>query len=149
MRKLRELTLGIIKPHAYEDAGFIKQYIADSGLEILLEKETKIRVCTAKQQYEELRSTPYFEDAVRVLTEGTATILALYGRDAVREFSCLVGDKDPAKAADGTIRRMYGIDIERNAIHRTDARENVKREFDIHFTVEEQWKVAEALMERY
>jgi nucleoside-diphosphate kinase len=144
-----EVTLGIIKPHAYPERREIKRFIEDRGLSILAEKELGISREVAEKQYETLKGKGYFEDAVRVLSEGRSTILLIYGEDAIRRLVGMAGYKDSRLAEEGTIRRRFGVDNERNAFHRADSMENVKREAGLYFEDDEIPEQASGILKTY
>lgn len=127
-----EITLGIIKPHAYDVKDDIKEYIKENDFRIIKEKNLDISRDLAMRQYEELRGKIYFEDAIEAITGGTSLLLLLYKNDAIEDFKKLVGPTDSESAGADTIRGRFGIDKKFNAIHRSDSPENVDREMRLY-----------------
>jgi nucleoside-diphosphate kinase len=138
-----EVTVGIVKPHAYKDRRKIKEMIEGIGLSIAYERDPYcFDVELAKLHYALIENKPWYKEAIDVMVdknpghEPTAAYL-IVGEDAVNRLAELVGDKDPQKARPGTIRHGFGRDIGYNAFHRADSLESVIREVNLHFPKDE------------
>jgi len=132
-------TLAIIKPDSVEKQviGDIIQRIQNAGFKILGMKYTRLTESQAKAFYEVHKDKPFFESLVKYMTSGPVVPIALEKENAIEDFRKLIGSTDPAKAEDGTIRKLYGTNIERNAIHGSDSPENGEREVAFFFALSE------------
>lgn len=132
-------TLAIIKPDAVNKnaIGAIIAKIQDAGFKILDMKLTKISDVIAKEFYAVHSERPFFGDLVKYMTSGPIVPIAIEKNNAVEDFRKLIGATDPLKAEAGTIRALYGTNIEANAIHGSDSDENAKREIAFFFTESE------------
>ncbi len=132
-------TLAIIKPDAVEKnaIGGIIEKIQGAGFKVLAMKLTKISDSIAKEFYAVHKERPFFGDLVKYMTSGPIVPIALEKDNAVEEFRKLIGATDPQKADAGTIRAIYGTNIEANAIHGSDSDDNAKREIAFFFSESE------------
>lgn len=130
-----ERTLAIIKPNAVERAlvGAIVGRIQEAGLRILALRMMRLTTAQAEAFYEVHRDRPFFAPLVEFMTSGPVVVLALEGDDAIRRWRDLMGATDPARAAPGTIRALYGEDVRRNAVHGSDGPETAARELSFFF----------------
>lgn len=128
-------TLAIIKPDVVA-AGYasdiIKQ-IDNNGFKIAAQKELTIDKTTAEQFYAAHKNKPFFNDLIAYITSGPSIILVLERTDAVNVWRNLMGATDPKKASPGTVRQLYGTDIQQNAVHGSDSLENAQREIALFF----------------
>jgi len=131
-----EITLAIIKPNAVRTGktGPILAMINEAGFEILAMKMVKLTKQQAENFYEVHRGKNFYEDLVEFMSSGPIVAMILRHRDAVNEFRKLIGNTDPAKAEPGTIRKIYGVSVQMNAIHGSDSVENAIREADFFFS---------------
>ncbi len=131
-----ERTLAIIKPDAVEKKaiGEIIHRIEQSGFNILGLKLIKLTESQAKAFYEVHKEKPFYQDLVKYMTSGKVVVIALEKDNAVEDFRKLIGNTDPNKAEEGTIRKLFGENIERNAIHGSDSKENGEREVAFFFS---------------
>lgn len=130
-----EKTFAMIKPNAVEKrlVGKIIQMIEESGLKITearLERLTRER---AEGFYAEHRARPFFGSLVSFMTSGPALLMVLEGNGAVDAWRKLMGATDPAKAAPGTVRKLYGESIEANSVHGSDSPTSAAREVAYFF----------------
>ncbi|MCS6952353.1 MAG: nucleoside-diphosphate kinase [Bryobacterales bacterium] len=134
-----ERTLSIIKPDAVAAGctGKILAMIEEAGFRILALRMQRLRREQAEQFYEVHRGKHFYESLVRFMTEGPVVVMALEREDAVARLRDLMGPTDPAKAGEGTVRKLYGTNIERNAIHGSDAPETAERELRFFFSTSE------------
>jgi nucleoside-diphosphate kinase len=130
-----ERTLTIIKPDS-ASAGHIGEIIADiekAGFRILGLKMVRLTTAQAEAFYAVHRERPFYRDLVNFMTQGPVVPIALERDNAVAALRELMGATDSKKAADGTIRNKFGTDIERNAIHGSDAPETAAAELAFFF----------------
>jgi len=136
---MKQRTLAIIKPDSVEKQviGDIIQRIQNAGFKILGMKYSRLTEAQAKAFYEVHKDKPFFESLVKYMTSGPVVPIALEKENAIEDFRKLIGSTDPAKAEEGTIRKLYGTNIERNAIHGSDSPENGEREVAFFFALSE------------
>lgn len=124
-----EISLGIVKPHAYEHRQEIEWMIHESGLSIPVKKDPyRISRSTAEKHYAVHKGMPFYEELVKMITEGPAEIMLVCGENAIERLAKLTGPTDSRKAAKGTIRHRFGDNLMYNAFHRSDSRESARRE---------------------
>ena len=130
-----ERTLTIVKPDAVAagKAGAILAHLEKEGFRFVGLRRTRLGVEQARAFYAVHRERPFFEALVRFMTEGPVVVAALERADAVAHLRRTMGATDSRKADPGTIRNLYGTDIERNAIHGSDSAENAAREVAFFF----------------
>lgn len=131
-----DITLAIIKPNAVRTGkiGPILAMINEAGFEIIALKMVKLTKQQAESFYEVHREKVFFESLVEFMSSGPVVAMILRHRNAVDEFRKLIGNTDPAKAEPGTIRKLYGISVQMNAIHGSDSIENAIREASFFFS---------------
>jgi nucleoside-diphosphate kinase len=132
-------TLTIIKPDS-TSAGHIGEIIADiekAGFRILGMRMVHLSQAQAQAFYAVHRERPFYKDLVKFMTEGPVVPMALEREDAVASLRKLMGETDSKKAAKDTIRGKFGTDIERNAIHGSDAPETAANEIAFFFSQSE------------
>jgi nucleoside-diphosphate kinase len=134
-----ERTLTILKPDsvAAGKAGAILGHLEKEGFRLLSVKKTHLSVEQARAFYAVHRERPFYERLVRFMTEGPVILVALERADAVAHLRKTMGATDSKKAETGTIRNLYGTDIERNAIHGSDSPENAAKEIAFFFSESE------------
>ena len=122
----KERTLCIIKPDAMGQRrqGAILQRLLDEGFEILALRQTRLTRTTAEGFYAIHRGKPFFEELCAFMSRGPIIVAALEREDAVRHYRAVIGATDPQKAGKGTVRRLYGTDVCKNAVHGSDSIEN-------------------------
>jgi len=130
-----ERTLAIIKPDAVaaRRAGQILTRIEQAGFRILAMRLLRLSRPEAEGFYAVHRGKPFFESLCRFMSEGPVIVLALEAEDAIQKWRDLMGPTDPAKAPEGTLRRLFGANIERNAVHGSDAPETARFELSYFF----------------
>jgi nucleoside-diphosphate kinase len=129
-------TLSIIKPDAVAKGliGPILQRIEASGLQIVAMKMLHLSVSEAEGFYAVHRERPFFPTLVEFMSSGRVVVAVLEGRDAIASWRELMGATNPEAAAEGTIRREFGTNIERNAVHGSDAPETARFEVSYFFS---------------
>lgn len=132
---MTQRTLAIIKPDAVaaRQAGAILTMIEEAGFRILAMRMVRLSRREAEGFYAVHRGKPFFDSLCRFMSEGPAIVLALEAEDAIQKWRDLMGATNPANAAEGTIRRRFGTNIERNAVHGSDAPETAAFELGYFF----------------
>ena len=132
---MKEKTLSIIKPDAVERNldSKIKLFFEENNLKILKNKKIKISKEEAYEFYKVHQTKPFYEDLCNYLSSGPIVVMILEGDSAISKNRELMGATDPLKASDGTLRKMYGISIDKNSVHGSDSEENAKIEIDFFF----------------
>ena len=130
-----EKTLSIIKPDAVERnlQNKIKQEFINKGFEIIKEKKIHISKVEAERFYKVHESKPFYNDLCAYLSSGPIVVMTLQRENAVMENRKLMGATNPADAEEGTLRKKYGISIDKNSVHGSDSLENAKIELDFFF----------------
>ena len=133
--KNTERTLAIIKPDAFAKklSGKIIDRIEQEGLSISGIKVLRISAGQAADFYAVHKGKPFFDELISFLSSGKIMALALEGENAVARWRRLMGATDPAKAEEGTLRRLYGSSVGKNACHGSDAPETAKAELHFFF----------------
>ena len=130
-----ERTLSIIKPDAVERnlESEIKEIFKNNGFLILKEKKIQIEKSEAEKFYEVHETKPFFNDLCEYLCSSPIVVMVLQKENAVKENRELMGATNPKDAEDGTIRKKYGISIDKNSVHGSDSIDNAKKEIDFFF----------------
>jgi len=130
-----ERTLSIIKPDAVEREleTKIKKIFLDNKLNIVDSKKIQISKEEAEKFYKVHQTKPFYEKLCSYLSSGPIIAIILDGENAIQKNRDLMGATDPKKAKDGTIRKLYGISIDKNSVHGSDSTENAKAEIDFFF----------------
>ncbi|MCU0693592.1 MAG: nucleoside-diphosphate kinase [Polyangiaceae bacterium] len=131
-----ERTLSIIKPNAVEGGhtGAILARFEQEGFRIVAMKMLHLSRPQAEGFYAVHKERPFFNDLVKFMTRSKVVVLALEREAAIAKYREVIGATDPAKAAHGTIRKLYGSNVEQNAAHGSDAPETAKFEINWFFT---------------
>jgi nucleoside-diphosphate kinase len=131
-----ERTFSIIKPDAVKagKAGAIIQHLTDGGLRPVALKSLQLTKEQAEGFYAVHKARPFFGDLVKFMTSGPVIVQVLEGENAIARNRELMGATDSKKAAAGTIRQKYGTDIEKNAVHGSDAPDTAKFEIGFFFS---------------
>ena len=130
-----EQTLSIIKPDAVERylENEIKQIFKEKGFQIIREKKIKIDKSEAEIFYKVHETKQFYNDLCEYLSSGPIVVMILEKENAVLGNRELMGATDPKDAKEGTIRKKYGISIDKNSIHGSDSAENAKIEINFFF----------------
>ena len=130
-----EQTLSIIKPDAVERnlQDKIKQEFISKNFRIIKEKKIHISKEEAEQFYKVHESKPFYNDLCAYLSSGPIIVISLQRENAVAENRKLMGATNPLDADEGTLRKKYGISIDKNSVHGSDSLENAKIELDFFF----------------
>ena len=130
-----EQTLSIIKPDAVERnlSEEIKNEFKKNEFNILKEKKVKIEKTDAEKFYEVHQTKPFYNDLCEYLSSGTIVVMILEKENAVMDNRKLMGATNPKDAENGTLRKKYGISIDKNSVHGSDSLENSKKEINFFF----------------
>lgn len=130
-----EKTFAIIKPHAVKagHTGPIISMIENHGFDIIRMQKITMNLQQAQQFYAIHKERPFFGELTSFIASGPCIIMVLQKDDAIRAWRELMGATDPAKAAPGTIRKEFGVDISENAVHGSDAPETARIEIEQFF----------------
>ena len=130
-----EKTLSIIKPDAVERNldSKIKSFFMSNSLQVKESKKVKISKEEAAEFYKVHQTKPFYKDLCNYLSSGPIIVMILEGDNAVIKNRELMGATDPLKADEGTLRKMYGLSIDKNSVHGSDSVENAKIEINFFF----------------
>jgi nucleoside-diphosphate kinase len=130
-----EQTLCIIKPDAVaaNKVGAILQRIQEAGLRILGMRMLQLTTAQAEGFYEVHRERPFFRSLVTFMTSGPVVVSVLEGEDAIARYRALMGATNPEEAEEGTLRKLFATNVERNAVHGSDAPETAAVEVAYFF----------------
>jgi len=132
-------TLSIIKPDATKRniSGKINSIIEDNNLRIIAQKRIKLSIEQAKKFYEIHKEKPFYNDLVVYMTTEPVIVQVLEGKDAVNNYRRIMGDTNPDKAENGTIRKKFAISIQENSVHGSDSEYNANKEINFFFNDKE------------
>ena len=130
-----EQTLSLIKPDAVERnlEEEIKQFFVKSGFNIVKQKKVKLEKRDAEIFYKVHETKPFYNELCNYLSSGPIVAMILEKSDAISENRKVMGATDPAKADEGTIRKKYGLSIDKNSVHGSDSIENASKEINFFF----------------
>ena len=132
---MTERTLSIIKPDAVERnlENQIKSFFEKNNLKVIKSKKVKVSKEEASEFYKVHQSKPFYNELCNYLSSGPIVVMILEGENAVLKNRELMGATDPLKAENGTLRKMYGISIDKNSVHGSDSVDNGKLEINFFF----------------
>jgi len=130
-----EQTLSIIKPDAVERnlAEKIKEKFLENKLTIKNQKKSQISREEAAEFYKVHQTKPFYDRLCSYLSSGPIVVMILEGENAISTNRKIMGATDPQKADKGTIRKEFGISIDKNSVHGSDSQDNAKKEIDFFF----------------
>jgi len=130
-----EQTLSIIKPDAVERnlEDKIKSFIEEKSLKILKSKKVQITKEEAAEFYKVHQTKPFYQDLCNYLSSGPIVVMILEGEEAILTNRKIMGATDPLKAEKGTLRKIYGLSIDKNSVHGSDSLESAKNEIAFFF----------------
>ena len=130
-----EQTLSIIKPDAVERnlIDEIKSIFTKNNLKIKQDKKIHLTKDEAAEFYKVHQSKPFYDDLCTYLSSGPIVVMILEGQNAVAHNRKLMGATDPKNAEENTIRKLYGISIDKNSVHGSDSADNAKKEISFFF----------------
>ena len=131
-----ERTLSILKPDATARnlTGKINAVFESSGLRIIAQRRTRLSRLQAGQFYAVHKERPFFGELVEYMVSGPVVVQVLEGENAVAKHREVMGATNPANAAEGTVRKLFGESIERNTVHGSDSAENAAQEIRFFFS---------------
>ncbi len=129
-------TFSMIKPDAVSagNTGAILKMIEEAGFKIVALKKTALTKTRAGQFYQVHQERPFYDDLCRYMSSGAIIAMLLEKDNAVADFRKLIGATDPAKAEEGTIRKLFATSIEANAVHGSDADDTASQEAGFFFS---------------
>jgi len=132
---IAEQTLSIIKPDAVGRnlENEIKDFFTKNGLKIIKNKKVKISKEEASEFYKVHQTKSFYNDLCVYLSSGPIVVMILEGENAVLKNRKLMGATDPKNAEDGTLRKLYGVSIDKNSVHGSDSIDNAKQEINFFF----------------
>ena len=132
-------TFSIIKPDATKRniTGSINKVIEESGLRIIAQKRIKLTIEQAEGFYSIHKEKPFFRDLIEYMTSEPVIVQILSGEDCVEKYRTIMGATNPDNAENGTIRKLFALNIQENSVHGSDSVDNAKIEIDFFFKPEE------------
>jgi nucleoside-diphosphate kinase len=136
-----DFTFAMIKPNSVRTGktGPILSMINEAGFEISAMKMLRMTTRQAKSFYSVHADKPFYESLVEFMTSGPVIAMILRHSNAVEEFRKLIGATDPENAEPGTIRKIFAVSVQMNAVHGSDSDENARRETDFFFSTIERF----------
>ena len=133
------LTFSIIKPDATKRniTGSINELIEKNELRIIAQKRIRMTTEQAKLFYEVHSDKPFFNDLVQYMTSEPVVVQVLEGVDAVKKYRQVMGATNPENAEDGTIRKLFAMNVQENSVHGSDSDDNARKEIDFFFKEDE------------
>ena len=130
-----EQTLSIVKPDAVERnlENKIKSFFEEKNLKIIKNKKVHITKEEAAEFYKVHQTKPFYQNLCNYLSSGPIVVMVLEGEGAVFKNREIMGATDPLKAEEGTLRKLYGLSIDKNSVHGSDSTESAKTEIDFFF----------------
>lgn len=134
-----EHTFSIIKPDATERnlTGAINALIENAGLRIVAQKRVRWTRAQAEKFYEEHKARPFYGELCDFMTSGPIVLQVLQGENAIAKYREVMGATDPAKAAEGTIRKIHARSVGENSVHGSDSPASAEREIALNFGLNE------------
>ena len=132
-------TFSIIKPDATKRniTGSINKVIEESGLRIIAQKRIKLTNEQAENFYSVHNEKPFFRDLIEYMTSEPVVVQILSGENCVEKYRSIMGATNPENADEGTIRKLFALNVQENSVHGSDSSENAKIEIDFFFKAEE------------
>jgi len=130
-----EQTLSIVKPDAVERnlENRIKSFFKEKNFKIIKSKKVHITKEEAAEFYKVHQTKPFYKNLCNYLSSGPIVVMVLEGEGAVFKNRQIMGATDPLKAEEGTLRKMYGLSIDKNSVHGSDSAESAKTEINFFF----------------
>jgi len=132
-------TFSIIKPDATKRniTGSIIKVIEENGLRIIAQKRVKLSINQAESFYSVHKERPFFRDLVEYMTSQPVVVQVLTGENAIEKYRSIMGATNPEDAEEGTIRKLFAINVQENSVHGSDSAENAQIEINFFFNSEE------------
>ena len=137
--KKMDKTFSIIKPDATKRniTGSINKVIEESGLRIIAQKRILLTTDQAESFYSVHREKPFFKDLIEYMTSEPVIVQVLSGENCVEKYRSIMGATNPENAENGTIRKLFALNVQENSVHGSDSADNAKIEIDFFFKSEE------------
>ena len=134
-----ERTFSIIKPDATKRniTGSINAVIEDSGLRIIAQKRIILSKNQAEKFYSVHKDKPFFNDLINYMTSEPVIVQVLEGDNCIEKYRSIMGATNPENAENGTIRKLFALNIQENSVHGSDSEENAKSEINFFFEEDE------------
>ena len=128
-------TFSIIKPDATKRniTGSINKVIEESGLRIIAQKRIKLTTNQAENFYSVHKERPFFRDLIEYMTSEPVVVQVLSGENCVEKYRSIMGATNPENADEGTIRKLFALNVQENSVHGSDSEENAKIEISFFF----------------
>jgi nucleoside-diphosphate kinase len=132
-------TFSIIKPDATKRniTGSINKVIEESGLRIIAQKRIKLTNAQAESFYSVHKEKPFFNDLIEYMTSEPVIVQVLSGENCVEKYRSIMGATNPENANQGTIRKLFALNVQENSVHGSDSEENAKTEINFFFNDDE------------
>ena len=132
-------TFSIIKPDATKRniTGSINKVIEENGLRIIAQKRIHLDTAKAEKFYEVHKDRPFFKDLINYMISDPVVVQVLEGNNAVEKYRTIMGATNPENADNGTIRKLFALNVQENSVHGSDSEENAKKEIQFFFNEEE------------
>jgi nucleoside-diphosphate kinase len=134
-----ERTFSIIKPDATRRniTGNINKVIEGSGLRIIAQKRVRLSITQAEEFYSIHKDKPFFQDLIEYMTSEPVILQVLLGINAVESYRKVMGATNPDNAEEGTIRKLFALNVQENSVHGSDSNDNAIKEIDFFFSADE------------
>ena len=128
-------TFSIIKPDATKRniTGSINKVIEENGLRIIAQKRIKLTTDQAENFYSVHKERPFFRDLIDFMTSEPVIVQVLSGENSVEKYRSIMGATNPENAEEGTIRKLFALNVQENSVHGSDSKDNAKIEIDFFF----------------
>ena len=132
-------TFSIIKPDATKRniTGSINKVIEESGLRIIAQKRIKLTTDQAENFYSVHKERPFFRDLIQYMTSEPVIVQILSGENCIEKYRSIMGATNPENADEGTIRKLFALNVQENSVHGSDSEDNAKIEIDFFFKDDE------------
>ena len=132
-------TFSIIKPDATKRniTGSINNIIEKNGLRIIAQKRIKLNNNQAENFYAIHKEKPFFRDLINYMTSEPVIVQVLSGENCVNKYRSVMGATNPENAEDGTIRKLFALNVQENSVHGSDSEDNAKKEIEFFFKADE------------
>ena len=134
-----ERTFSIIKPDATKRniTGNINKVIEGSGLRIIAQKRSRLSINQAEEFYYKKKKKPFFQDLIEYMTSEPVILQVLSGENAIEVYRKVMGATNPDNADEGTIRKLFALNVQENSVHGSDSIDNASKEIDFFFNSDE------------
>ena len=132
-------TFSIIKPDATKRniTGSINKVIEESGLRIIAQKRIRLTNDQAENFYSIHKEKPFFNDLIEYMTSEPVVVQILSGENCIEKYRTIMGATNPENAEEGTIRKLFALNVQENSVHGSDSEDNAKNEINFFFKAEE------------